>query len=98
MRLRSSVGVAFALAFLLYGSEAWATACNGGNCPAATFVVIGIVSPQATGTVSSVTWKCVLPPVRGRPATPGRSASTSTDAQALLPAHNNNCVAGIGAN
>jgi len=61
MRLRSSVGVAFALAFLLYGSEAWAAACNGGNCPAATFVVTGIVSPQAAGTVSSTTSKPPYP-------------------------------------
>src|SRR3981189_2415808 len=87
MRLRSSVGVAFALAFLHYGSEAWADAGNGGNCPAATFVVTGIVSPQAAGTVSSVTVE--VRTAAGARATgyTGTIRFTSTDTQVLLPAN-----------
>ena len=85
MRLRSSVGVAFALAFLVYGSEAWAAACSGGNCPAATFVVTGIVSPQAAGTVSSVTVEVRTSAGARATGYTGTIRFTSTDAQALLP-------------
>src|SRR5438477_157365 len=87
MRLRTSVSAACALALLLCGSEAWAAACNGGNCPAANFVVTGIVSPQSAGTVSSVTVE--VRTSNGARATgyTGTIHFTSTDAQAILPAN-----------
>src|SRR6266446_1273257 len=85
MRLMSLAGVAFALAFLLYGSQAWAAACNGGNCPAANFVVTGIVSPQAAGTASSVTVEVRTSAGARATGYTGTIRFTSTDAQALLP-------------
>src|SRR5439155_1559332 len=59
----------------------------GGNCPAANFVVTGIVSPQSAGTVSSVTVE--VRTSNGARATgyTGTIHFTSTDAQAILPAN-----------
>src|SRR5437763_165518 len=87
MRLRTSVSAACALALLLCGSEAWAAACNGGNCPAANFVVTGIVSPQSAGTVSSVTVE--VRTSNGARATgyTGTISFSSSDTRATLPAN-----------
>src|SRR5437899_10287690 len=86
MGLRLWAG-ACALALLVCGSEAWAAACNGGNCPAANLVVTGIVSPQSAGTVSSVTVEVrTSAGVRATGYT-GTLHFTSTDGQAVLPAN-----------
>src|SRR6266478_6916745 len=68
-------------------SEARAAACNGGNCPAANFVVTGVVSPQAAGTVSSVTVEVRTSAGARATGYTGTIRFTSTDAQALLPAN-----------
>src|SRR3989475_544350 len=87
MGFRSSVSAACALALVVGGSEAWAAACNGGNCPAATFVVTGIASPQSAGTMSSVTVEVrTSAGVRATGYT-GTLHFTSTDGQAVLPAN-----------
>src|SRR5207245_5306424 len=86
MGLRLWAG-ACALALLTCVSEAWAAACNGGNCPAANLIVTGIVSPQSARTVSSVTVE--VRTSQGARATgyTGTVHFTSTDAQAVLPAN-----------
>lgn len=87
MGLRSSVSAACALALLVCGSDAWAGPCTGGNCPAANFVVTGIVSPQSAGTMSSVTVEVrTSAGVRATGYT-GTIHFTSTDGQAVLPAN-----------
>ena len=87
MGLRSSVSAACALALLLCGSEAWAAACNGGNCPAANFVVTGIVSPQSAGTVSSVTVEVRTSSGARATGYTGTIHFTSSDGQAVLLAN-----------
>src|SRR5437879_6748226 len=86
MGFRSSVSAACGLALLVCGSEAWAAACNGGNCPAANLVLTGIVSPQSAGTVSSVTVEVRTSAGARATGYTGRIHFTSTDAQAILPA------------
>src|SRR3989449_1717158 len=87
MGFRSSVSAACALALLVCGSAAWAAPCTGGNCPAATFVVTGIASPQSAGTMSSVTVEVrTSAGVRATGYT-GTLHFTSTDGQAVLPAN-----------
>src|SRR2546427_676793 len=87
MGFRSSVSAACALALVVGGSEAWAAACNGGNCPAANLVVTGIASPQSAGTMSSVTVEVrTSAGVRATGYT-GTLHFTSTDGQAVLPAN-----------
>src|SRR5437870_243317 len=89
MGFRSSVSAACGLALLVCGSEAWAAACNGGNCPAANLVVTGIVSPQSAGTVSSVTVEVRTSAGARATGYTGTIHFTSTDAQAVLPANYN---------
>ena len=87
MGFRSSVSAACALALLVCGSAAWAAPCTGGNCPAATFVVTGIASPQSAGTMSNVTVEVrTSAGVRATGYT-GTLHFTSTDGQAVLPAN-----------
>jgi len=68
-------------------SEARAAACNGGNCPAANFVVTGIVSPQSAGMVSSVTVEVRTSAGARATGYTGTIRFSSTDAQAVLPAN-----------
>jgi RHS repeat-associated protein len=77
---------ACALAMLTCVSEAWAAACNGGNCPAANFVVTGIVSPESAGTVSSVIVEVRTSAGARATGYTGKIHFTSTDPQATLPA------------
>src|SRR5438132_2733490 len=87
MGLRSSVSATCALALLVCGSDAWAAPCTGGNCPAATFVVTGIASPQSAGATSSVTVEVrTSAGVRATGYT-GTIHFTSSDGQAVLPAN-----------
>src|SRR2546428_22791 len=87
MGFRSSVSAACALALLVCGSAAWAAPCTGGNCPAATFVVTGIASPQSAGTLSSVTVEVrTSAGVRATGYT-GTIHFTSSDGQAVLRAN-----------
>lgn len=73
------------LAVLSLSRPVLASACNGGNCPAANFVVTGMSTPESAGTVSSV--RVEVHTSAGAIATgyTGTVHFTSTDPQAILP-------------
>jgi hypothetical protein len=81
------VGLVVCAALLVSAPQAYASACNGGSCPAAKLLVTGIPTPESAGTVSSVT--ITVQTSQGATATAytGTVHFTASDAQATLPAN-----------
>ena len=70
MAARLCVGAACALAFLLYGREAHASECSGGNCPAANFTAFLVEQFSAVESVTTFRrrWQRLLEAERRRNA------------------------------